>query len=128
LKDYNEQQTLQLLQQAFKSSTAGRFSGLLNIYHNSKGNGPYDFGWNEHKGDTFARCGRKFNADEFGNYVAGFQGAAYDQKYYPHGLAESLVEEFGVYQTRANALLRDAMLCDLNPKRRKKEEGWLASH
>ena len=47
--------------------------------------------------NTYTRCGRTFNADEFGNYVAGFQGAAYDRKYHPHALAKSLVEEAGLF-------------------------------
>ena len=83
LKDWNEQETLQLLQQAYSSSTAGRIQGLLNIYNNSKGNGPYDFGWNEDTAsDTWTRCGVKYDADHFANYVAGFQGAAYDSAFF----------------------------------------------
>jgi RHS repeat-associated protein len=100
LTDYNEQQTQQLLQQAYDSSTAGRLGGLWNIFNNSKGNGPYDFSWNEAtESDTWTRCGKTYNAGQFGNYVAGFQGAAYDQKYFwTTGAiwAETAVKGFGI--------------------------------
>jgi hypothetical protein len=49
--------------------------GILNIRDNSQGRGPYDLGWNNHQNDTFCAGGRRMNADEFGNYVAGYQGA-----------------------------------------------------
>ena len=99
LKDYNEQETLLLLQQAYNSATAGRIQGLLNIYNNSKGNGPYDFGWNEETmHDTWTRCGTTMDADHFANYVAGFQGAAYDSDFFwtAGWRAEMLVEGAGI--------------------------------
>ena len=83
LYDYNESETRQqFLDPAFKSATVGPINGLLNIRDNSQGAGPYDFGAanNPHKDDTFNVNGRSMNADQFGNYIAGFQGAAYDAK------------------------------------------------
>lgn len=85
LRDYNEQETQDWLQQAYSSATAGRVRGIANIHHNSQGGGPYDFGHDPngiHQDDTWTRCGRKMNAWQFGNYIAGFQGAAYDEKYF----------------------------------------------
>ena len=99
LKDWNERETMLLLQQAYDSATAGRLQGLLNILHNSKGNGPYDFGWNsDTQADNWTRCGTKMNADDFANYVAGFQGAAYDREYFwtTGGRALMTVYAFGI--------------------------------
>ncbi len=53
------------------------------IYHNSSGAGPYDFGWNGQAADTFKVNGQKLSADQFGNFIAGFQGQAYDNGPYP---------------------------------------------
>jgi RHS repeat-associated protein len=97
LTDYNEQQTLELLQQAYSDATAGRIDGLLNIKQHSQGD--WDFGWNQHHNDTWTRCGKKMNADQFGNYIAGFEGAAYDQNYFwtTGGLtAQASVEVWGI--------------------------------
>jgi len=80
LRDYTAQETQDLfLTPAFQSSTAGSIQGLIDILNNSKGRGPYDFGWNEHAGDTFCVNGTRYDADQFGNYIAGYQGEAYDQ-------------------------------------------------
>jgi len=88
LKDYNDQETLQLLQQAYQDATAGYFSGLGNIFEHHRGwrgvpnQGDYDFGHNDHQYDTFTRCGRKMTASEFGNYIAGFDTGAWDDAFY----------------------------------------------
>lgn len=82
LYDYSEQETLGWLQQAYDSSTSGRISGLLSIKKNSQGGGAYDFGYNKHIDDTWTRCGVKMDSDHFGNYMAGFQAAAYDDAFY----------------------------------------------
>jgi RHS repeat-associated protein len=109
LKDYNEQETLTLLTQAYGEATAGRIQGLKNIYNNSRGK--YDFGWNGHDKDTFTRCGKSLNADQFGNYIAGFEGAAYDQNYFwTTGAiwAEASVKIFGViYHVRGATKAKD---------------------
>ncbi len=42
------------------------------------GEGPYDFHCNKHRDDTFTINGRCLRSDEFGNYIAGYQGEAYD--------------------------------------------------
>ena len=67
---------------AYDQATAGRLQGLINIWLNSEGRGPYDFS-NEpgYEGDTFCVNGKPLNRWEFGNYIAGYQGAAYDLKY-----------------------------------------------
>ena len=81
LKQYTEQETQNILNQAYCSATSGRFSGLWHIYHNSKGRGPYDYGWltnNEFPGpdnDTFVVNGDTLTADQFGNFIAGYKRA-----------------------------------------------------
>ena len=109
LKDYNEQETLALLQQAYGEATAGRIQGLRNIYNNSRGK--YDFGWNGHDQDTFTRCGKSLDANQFGNYIAGFEGAAYDQNYFwTTGAltAQASVEIYGViYHLRGATKAKD---------------------
>jgi RHS repeat-associated protein len=90
LTDYNEQQTLELfLQPAYNDATAGYFQGLGNIFEHSRGwqgndkpYGDYDFSQNDHRNDTFTRCGKKMTAGEFGNYMAGFEGGAWDDAFY----------------------------------------------
>ncbi len=97
LRDYNAAETAALLQQAYAAATAGRLQGLRNIYNNSRGQ--YDFGWNSHEHDTWTRCGNKYNADQFGNYIAGFEGAAYDNYYFwttGAFVAEAGVELYGI--------------------------------
>jgi RHS repeat-associated protein len=110
LKDYNEQQTLQILQQAYDGATSSYFGGLSFIYQHSKGNGPYDFGYNVvTSADTFTRCGLTMTATDFGNYVAGFQAGSWDDAFYgdrqigfsPKHLwqlryAEGVVQAFGI--------------------------------
>jgi hypothetical protein len=94
LKDYNASETQVWLTEAFSSATAGPVQGLLNIHHNSTDVGPYDFGWNEHKNDTWNVDGQQMNADKFANFMAGFQAQAYDDTY-PVGNA-ALNIAFGV--------------------------------
>ena len=80
LYDYSAAETQQqFLGPALSSAIAGPIQGLLNIKNNSQGRGPYDFGWNQHAHDTFCVNGKKLTADQFGNYMAGYQGSAYDQ-------------------------------------------------
>ena len=78
--DYNQAQTSSLLNQAYLEATAGRILGLLNIFHNSTGK--YDFGWNIHADDTWSLCGMTLDADHMANFIAGFEGAAYDHYYF----------------------------------------------
>jgi hypothetical protein len=76
----------------------GRPRSLRNIYDHSLGD--YDFSYNEHQTDTWLRCGHTMNAGEFGNYIAGFEGAAYDQYYFwTTGAvnAQTLVEGARIY-------------------------------
>jgi RHS repeat-associated protein len=83
LRDYNEQETLDLFPNpAYNDATSGYFSGLWNIHNHSTGGGDFDFGHNEHAGDTFTRCGMKMSAGDFGNYIAGFEGGAWDDAHY----------------------------------------------
>jgi RHS repeat-associated protein len=106
LQDWNEQQTLDWLRKAYASATAGPIQGLLNIKNHSTGD--WDFGWSaQYHNDTWTRCGKKMNADQFGNYIAGFQGGAYDHNLNPYPfllvpfpppfLALPLVQGAGVY-------------------------------
>ena len=98
LFDYDEQQTWQQLYIAYESSTTGPVSGLQNIYNNSKSNGPYDYGYRqEHMDDTWTRCGVKMDADHFANYMAGFQGGAYDGYFLPSGLILPTGDDTGNY-------------------------------
>ena len=80
LKNYNEQETAEYLARAYCDAIAGRYRGLVNIYHHSLGD--FDFGWNEHGGDTFTVGGKTMTADQFGNCIAGFEGSAYDHYYF----------------------------------------------
>jgi hypothetical protein len=45
--------------------------------------------------DTWTRCGKKSNADQFANYMAGFEGGAYDANYWPHWGATAAVRLAG---------------------------------
>jgi hypothetical protein len=45
--------------------------------------------------DTWTRCGKKYNADHFANYMAGFEGSAYDANYWPHWGATAAVRLAG---------------------------------
>jgi len=98
LTDYDEQQTWWQLYLAYESSTAGSAAGLLNIYNNSKSYGPYDYGYLPNRmNDTWTRCGVKMDADHFANYMAGFQGGAYDAYFYPDGLIVPTGDDTGNY-------------------------------
>jgi hypothetical protein len=102
LRDYNEQETLQLLQEAYNGATSGRWNGMMFIFYHSNGGRPYDFGHDPngiHQNDHWYRCGKKMDAWQFGNYVAGFQGGAYDERYFwTTGAiwAETAVKSFGL--------------------------------
>jgi RHS repeat-associated protein len=82
LRDCNEKETLAILQKAYADATAGFFKGPGNIRRHSQGGGDFDFAHNEHAGDTFARCGVRMSAGDFGNYIAGFQSGAWDDAFY----------------------------------------------
>ena len=80
LYDYSVQETQQhFLDPAYSAATAGPVQGLLNIKNLSTG--PYDFGWGHQANDTFSIPGQTFNADQFGNFIAGYEAASYDTKY-----------------------------------------------
>jgi RHS repeat-associated protein len=84
LKDYGSAFTNAMLDQAYSSATdqsLGGLAGPLNIIDNSKGNGPYDFTWNQHEHDRFCVNGKWMTAGEFGNYIAGYQAGALDAQY-----------------------------------------------
>ena len=97
-KDWSESETCNtFLGPAFNSATAGPVQGLLNIAHNSKGVGPYDFSYfPQYEGNTFAVNGVKMTPAQFSNYMAGFQAAAYDAKYKTGQLAEDAAEDMAV--------------------------------
>jgi RHS repeat-associated protein len=81
LYDYSAAETQeQFLRPAFSSATAGPIQGIVNIYNNSKnGSQIYDFSYNNHANDTFCANGKRLSAAQFANYIAGYQGKAYDQ-------------------------------------------------
>jgi hypothetical protein len=56
----------------------GRLGGDSNHSHTARAPCCYE----NTEGDTWLRCGAKMNADQFANYMAGFQGAAYDSYYF----------------------------------------------
>ena len=67
------------LNPAFTEATAGPVLGLINIFRKSQDRGIYDFSsWPQFKGDTFCVDGQALDPWEFGNYIAGYQAAAYD--------------------------------------------------
>jgi RHS repeat-associated protein len=79
LYDYSAQETQQqFLGPAFDSATAGPIQGIINMYNNSSGAGPYDFAFNAHKDDTFCVNGKRMTAAGFANFMAGYQGKSYD--------------------------------------------------
>jgi hypothetical protein len=79
LKDYTKGQTLAIIY----NSTAE----LDNFYdpisaavylvwtHGGFGSAKYDYNFNGHSGDTFCVDGQRIDADKFGNYLAGYDGA-----------------------------------------------------
>jgi RHS repeat-associated protein len=104
LYHYNEQETSLWLQIANNEATYGPDIGLLYIFENSLFR--YDFGYTMYSSDdTWTFCGQKMNAYQFGNFIAGFQGAAYDREFFLINLllqrranfAENLVEDGGIF-------------------------------
>ena len=95
LTDFNALQTQNYLNQAYTDAVAGPEQGLSNIFHNSTGR--FDFKLNQ-PDDTFCVNGHRMTAPQFGNYIAGFAGKAYDQTYSPFGLpvAEAAVKAGGI--------------------------------
>jgi RHS repeat-associated protein len=98
LKDNNQEETLQWLREAYGDATSGRIQGLRNIYNNSRGR--WDLQYNpKYQNDTWTWCGKKMDAAQFGNFIAGFQGAAYDHYYFwTTGTiwAQAAVEVYGI--------------------------------
>jgi RHS repeat-associated protein len=96
--NFNTAQTLALLHQAYCEATAGPIQGLKNIYNNSTGK--YDFGWTpQYRHSTWTLGNVTMNADQMGNFIAGFEGASYDNRFtFGLGnLAQSGVEGAGLY-------------------------------
>ena len=78
LTDFTNGQTCGFLGQAYSEATSGPLAGLDNIASNSTG--PYDFGYTQ-PDDTWTLGDITFSADEFGNFIAGYQAGAYDSTY-----------------------------------------------
>lgn len=109
-RDYSEQETQHFLERVWELATVGPVKGLLNIRENSQATGPFDFAYTPLANSTWNRCGRRMNAAEFGNYVAGFQGAAYDLTFLGRflALAQPMVELAGVtYHATGNTSARN---------------------
>lgn len=79
--DYGQQATANQLQTASREVTAGRILGLYAMKDHSCGECKYDYGWNEHASDTWNVCGQILNADQMGNFMAGYQAGVYDDYY-----------------------------------------------
>jgi len=117
LKNYNEQQTLEWLNQAYISATAGPIQGLTNMLNNSTGMlnpdtgqlsgrvGQFDFAYTQYMNDTWTFNGQTMDASHFANFVAGFEGAAYDATYFP-----------------------DAYLLGIRPAEKAMQDGGIAYH
>ena len=71
LRAYSERETKKLLHEACLQSTAPFPLGLLNTYRNHSYNGKYDFKLNDET-STFKVNGRTLRADQFGNFLAGY--------------------------------------------------------
>lgn len=100
LKDYTAQETQeQFLDPAYRDATSGLLSGLWNIFWHSHARGDYDFSTpnNTHNKDTFCVNGRRMTPAEFANYIAGYQGSAYDQNVFSPIPATVLVYDAGVF-------------------------------
>jgi RHS repeat-associated protein len=78
LRDYSALETQRILAAAYGDAVEGPIQGLLNIAANSTG--ALDFKANQ-RFDTFCVNGKRFSAPEFGNYIAGFEGSAYDRTF-----------------------------------------------
>jgi RHS repeat-associated protein len=79
--DYTEEETRGMLTQARAEATSGPTAGWENIRTNSSYGGDYDFQVGSTENDTWTIGGRTYNASEMGNFMAGFQAAAYDEKF-----------------------------------------------
>jgi RHS repeat-associated protein len=104
---HSPEDTWNILHEAYCGATAGPIQGLKFIYHKSKSD--YDFGGVDPKAHGGAESrtndiydfgnGLTMKADNFANFVAGFEGASWDNKYTLglFGPAKTAVEGYGVY-------------------------------
>ncbi len=99
LTDYNSLQTQMFLAQAYGSATAGPMQGLYNIAKNSTGQYDFKNDKNPNHGSTWCVNGQRMDAAQFGNYIAGFEGAAYDATWASGGapVAEAGVKAGGIF-------------------------------
>ncbi len=96
---HSEQETFNQLCEAYREATAGPIQGLINMFNNSTGKlnpsdggfdahdpGKYDFGLlTQYSGDTWTVMGYTMDPSHFGNFIAGWEGAAYDNAYLEGG-------------------------------------------
>ena len=54
---------------------AARWQSLAQAFNNHWGGGRFDFNYNQNRGDHFNTPLGRYNASEFGNYLAGYTGA-----------------------------------------------------
>jgi|CXWL01.1.fsa_nt_gi hypothetical protein len=102
---YTEDETQALLNFAYQQATAGPIEGLVNIYKNSSGGGHFDFGaeggFVNTENDTWLVGEIEMGPREMGNFMAGFQAGAYDEKHWGIlGPAEAAVSGAGIYYAR----------------------------
>ena len=67
--------------QAYLDATQGQWSGLWNIFQNSRGGRPMDFAYNQYRRQVFCVDGTPMTPGQFGNYIAGYEGEAYDRAF-----------------------------------------------
>jgi len=75
LRDRTEQETRAILRKLRSDQNAPLLRRTYNAFRNHFNNGDYDFITKQkYRNDTFSICGAKYNASEFGNFVAGYTG------------------------------------------------------
>jgi hypothetical protein len=81
VRHHTEEQTRSLLTGARAEATAASQAGIENIKLNSRNGGDYDFLVCNTENDTWTFDGKKYNASQMVNFLAGFQDGGYDKKF-----------------------------------------------
>ena len=74
LKDYTQCETAALLDQEKRDAESAPLVAASKLFNNHRGGGTFDFAHNQPY-DTFNVSGEKYNASQFGNFIAGYGGA-----------------------------------------------------
>jgi RHS repeat-associated protein len=76
LKDFSESETREFLNEAREGVSAPFPQNLMNAFANHGGGGKFDFAFSpQHFADTFSVNCQRYNAGQFGNFIAGYSGA-----------------------------------------------------